>query len=215
MIRRLTKGSIHEVSLPHALGRSTNIHTSDPEQAAVVEEGLDAAAGFRSGYKDGYEAGEADGLSIAREQSKSLEDEANRRLEEASAERDRFADLCAGLESALSQHIDSMEAVAFEVALEGIARAFGESGGDAELLRRTCAQLSDEFRGRGIKLMVSEVDASAMPDRIGGIEWVTDASLASGQCRLITERGWHESSVDLRLKAIYRAMRESLGLDHP
>jgi flagellar biosynthesis/type III secretory pathway protein FliH len=51
-----------------------------------------------------------------------------------------------------------------------------------------------------------------LPERIDGLEVVVEHSLSSGECRLVTERGYAETSIADRLNAIYDAMFDTLGL---
>jgi flagellar biosynthesis/type III secretory pathway protein FliH len=60
---------------------------------------------------------------------------------------------------------------------------------------------------------VSTQDRAVLPERLDDLEVVVEPGLGQGDCRVVTKRGQMESSIGQRLKAIYEAMLESLGID--
>jgi flagellar biosynthesis/type III secretory pathway protein FliH len=177
---------------------------------AVPHDSADTAA-YRAGYAEGFEAGEGDGLREATERMRTLEDEVQLRARELTAERERLAALTDGMAEALLRHAASMEQLAFEVALTSLARAFGELPEDRQLLQRLCAQMVEEFRVKAVRICVSTADRPTLPELIEGLEVTAEGELARGECRIVTERGQAESSIAMRLGAIFDTMLEALG----
>ena len=120
-----------------------------------------------------------------------------------------------GMADAFSRHAASMEELAFEVALTSLFKAFGELSEDRPLLQRLCTQLVEEFRAKAVAICVSVEDRQLLPEHIEGLKVTAESGLALGQCRIVTERGQVESSIGMRLGAIFDAMIEALGVARP
>lgn len=211
MIRRLQQDSIREATVHHVVVGGS-IPTSPVVDTAALADLIDAEA-YRSGYAEGYEAGESDGLRDATQRMQELEDLARTRVQELADERDRMTTLIDGIADAVHSHNEAMEALAIEVALASLARAFGQMQGDRQLVQRLCAQVVDEFRVKAVRVAVSAQDRAALPERLEDLEVVVEPGLDQGDCRVVTKRGQMESSIGQRLKTIYEAMLESLGVD--
>jgi flagellar biosynthesis/type III secretory pathway protein FliH len=134
-------------------------------------------------------------------------------VQELAIERERLAALTDSMADALLSHAASMEELALEVALTSLSRAFGELPNDRQLLQRLCAQVVEEFRVRAVRVCVSIEDRPALPEHIEGLEVIAEGELVRGECRIVTERGQVESSVAMRLGAIFDTMLEALGAD--
>ncbi|MEO7065598.1 MAG: FliH/SctL family protein [Rhodanobacter sp.] len=173
---------------------------------------LATAEAYRSGYAEGYEAGEGDGLRDANQRMRELENDARSYLNELEGKRERAAVFVAGLHDAMHRHEEVMEAQAYEVALASLALGFGQLQDDHSLLRRLCQQVAEEFRTKAIRLVVSVDDRPNLPDHIDNLEVVADPALAQGSCRVVTGSGYAESSIGMRVAAIYEAMLQSLGI---
>lgn len=186
----------------------TPVDSDQAHDSAEVE-------GYRQGYAEGFEAGEADGLQEAKLRMQAIEEEALRRSHEVSLEQERLRQFADGLRDAVERHEQEMTSMAYELALMSLSQAFGHMQEDGQLLHRLCAQVAGEFRAKAIRIAVSPDDRALLPDAVAGIDLVDDPSLARGACRVLTGRGHVESSVDMRLASIYRAMRESLEIDSP
>jgi flagellar biosynthesis/type III secretory pathway protein FliH len=211
MIRRLPHDVVREAAARHKV-TGGSLPPAPIIDAPALADPVDTEA-YRSGYAEGYEAGESDGLRDATQRMQEQEDAAHNRLQELADERDRLAVLIDSLSTAVRSHGEAMEALAIEVALASLARAFGQMQGDRQLLQRLCAQMVDEFRVKAVRVAVSVQDRPVLPERLDGLELVVEAGLARGDCRVVTERGYMESSIGQRLKAIYEVMLESLGTD--
>jgi flagellar biosynthesis/type III secretory pathway protein FliH len=211
MIRRLQHDAFREATVHHVVAGGS-IPTSPVVDAAALADLIDAEA-YRSGYAEGYEAGESDGLRDATQRMQELEDSARTRVQELADERDRLATLVDGIAEAVHGHNEAMEALAIEVALASLTRAFGQMEGDRQLIQRLCAQMVDEFRVKAVRIAVSTQDRAVLPERLDDLEVVVEPGLGQGDCRVVTKRGQMESSIGQRLKAIYEAMLESLGID--
>lgn len=212
MIRRLQADAILEAVDRRMVAGGREL----PElvELAVPHDAADTAA-YRTGYAEGFEAGESDGLREATERMQSLEDELQFRVQELTAERERLAALTDGMAEALLRHAASMEELAFEVALTSLSRAFGRLSDDRQLLQRLCTQVAEEFRAKAVRVCVSMEDFADLPAHIDGLQVSAEGELARGECRIVTERGQVESSIAMRLSAIFDTMLEALGADRP
>lgn len=211
MIRRLASGVVLEtVERRHVAGG----HVAVPAQPMPSADPADAIR-YRDGYADGFEAGEADARRIAEQRLRELEEQANERLEAASREladeRARLAVLLEGMTQAVQRHDDAMRELAFEVALSSMAALCGQRQEEDELLRRLCEQMADEYRTKATRICVSPGDKTLLPERVADLTVEAEPQMADGGCRVVTERGWVESSIAARLTAIYEAMLETLG----
>lgn len=211
MIHRLPHDATREAPDRHMVTGGSVPPTPIVNAPALAD--LADSEAYRSGYAEGYAAGESDGLRDATQRMREPEDAAHNRLQDLDDERDRLAALIDGLSTAVHRHGEAMEALAIEVALASLARAFGQMQGDRQLLQRLCAQMVDEFRVKAVRVAVSAQDRPALPECLDGLELVVEPGLAQGACRVVTERGQMESSIGQRLKAIYEVMLESLGID--
>ncbi|MFC5743554.1 FliH/SctL family protein [Dyella tabacisoli] len=211
MIRRLQADTRYEMT-PRRI-------TAGGEQTPVLDEAAPAAdsvdqQAYRDGYAKGFAAGESDGKRDMQTRLQALENDARQQFDalqqELSTERGRLAALIDVLTSAQQHHDNMVKELAFEVALESLARTFSRMRVDRPLLLGLCEQLVEEFRAKAIRLCVSASDRAALPDQIEGMDIVVGPGLASGECALMTERGQVESSIASRLKSIYEAMLEAL-----
>jgi len=216
MIRRLQHDAVLETAVRRAVSGGRDAESTETTQIDTVD--LNASA-YRDGYAEGFEAGEQDGRRDAAQRQQELEQELRLRLDDElqamTHARESLAALTVGLESALRDHSDAMHELAFEVALTSLSRAFGSMAGDGELLQRLCAQLVDEYRTKALRLGVAPSDLALLPELIEGLEVVAETDLTAGHCRVLTARGHTESSIAMRLDAIYDAMCESLGINPP
>jgi len=214
MIRRLQHADVSETATRRSVPGSHAIPTGSLGIDAGV--GVDAEA-YRQGYAEGFEAGEQDGKREAIRFHEAWESGTRQRLEAEVAavakEREALAQLSEGLNAALRDQAEALHELAFEVALAGMARAFGVMQGDGELIRRLCAQMVDEYRVRAEKLLVSQVDRACLPDDVGGLVVHVEPELRAGECRIEMARGLVESSIGARLEAIHGAMLQSLGIE--
>ena len=211
MIRRVPHDAIREAVAHHVVvGGSTPV-------VAIVDaanlEDLASVEAYRNGYTEGFEAGESDGLREATQRMQELEEAARHHVQELAEERERLAVLIGGLADAVHNHGEAMEVLAIEVALASLARAFGQMQDDRQLVQRLCTQVVEEFRVKAARIAVSAQDRHVLPEHIDGLEVVVEPGLVPGDCRVVTERGQMESSIGMRLKAIYEVMVESLGID--
>jgi flagellar biosynthesis/type III secretory pathway protein FliH len=215
MIRRLQQQGLRESGSPRAIGGGKTPEPAIMEVMPALEE-LDVQA-YRDGYAEGFKAGEEDGRREAEQFHQSWEEETRARLEQElhalTAEREQLSNLVAGLNEQWRAHDDAVEHLAFELALNSLTHVAGSMQADGELIRRICAQMAEDYRGKALKLEVSPEDRQHLPERIEGLEVFIDHGLSAGQCRLATERGYAESSVADRLSAVYGAMLETLGLE--
>lgn len=212
MIRRFASGAVLETAERRhvAAGRGDGV----PAEPASPLDPADAT-GYRDGYADGFEAGETDARRMTEQRLRELEERANERLEAASrvlaGERDRLAALLEGMTQALQQHDDAMRELAFEVALSSMAGLCGQMKGNGELLRGLCERVADEYRTKATRICVSPDDKALLPERIADLPVEAEPRMADGSCRVVTARGYVESSIGMRLTAIFEAMLETLG----
>ncbi|MHB1059449.1 MAG: FliH/SctL family protein [Rhodanobacter sp.] len=213
MIQRLPHDALLETTAHRVVGggRPPAAHVAETPVAAEDP----SAEAYRLGYAEGYEAGESDGLRDAKQRMLKQEDAARDRLDELGHERLRLSTFIDGLAEALDRHGEAMEALAFELALASLARAFGQMQDDGQLLRRLCARMAEEFRAKAVRLVVSAQDRPSLPERIDGLEVETGRGLTAGECLLETDRGRIESSIGLRLGAIHETMLRTLGIAAP
>ena len=208
MIRRLQAGAIFEAVDRRIVAGGRQVPESI--DSAIAHDPADTAA-YRIAYSEGFEAGESDGLREATERMQKLEEEVRHRAQELTTERERLAALTDAMADALLRHATSMEELAFEVALTSLSRAFGQLAADRQLLHRLCEQVVEEFRVKAVRVCVSIEDRPALPEHIEGLEVIAEGELARGDCRIVTERGHVESSIGMRLGAIFDTMLEALG----
>jgi len=215
MIRRLQHQHLLESITPKAVtgGRTPSpvVHEHEVTQA----DELDAQV-YRKAYAEGFEAGEQDGRREAEQYQQAWEEETRKGLEEEYralvSEREQLAALVASLHEQLRAQEGQMEQLAFELASASLARVLGTLRGDGELLQRFCRQLAEEYRGRATALEVSAADRSQLPEQIDGLDITVEHALSPGECRIVTARGYAQSSIALRLDAIHAATLEALGL---
>ncbi|WP_147281642.1 hypothetical protein [Dyella solisilvae] len=172
------------------------------------------ADAYPSGYEEGFKAGESDSARMAAQRMREWEDAAQSRLSEAEEqlqrERARLASMADALELGLKHHLEMIEPLSFELAWAGWQCAFGELGGDRELLARIISGLVAEYRGKALVIEVSSADRESLPDHLDGVEVIVASALGAGECRVRTARGEVESSVAMRMDGIYRAMRAAM-----
>jgi flagellar biosynthesis/type III secretory pathway protein FliH len=215
MIRRLPKQGLQESSAPRSIG---DTRTPQPlmADAAPVSDELDVQA-YRDGYAEGFKAGEEDGRREAEQFQQAWEAQTRQRLEEEQQQwlqqREQLAALTASMQEQLRAHGEGMEELAFELALSSLAKLAGSMQADSELMQRLCRKMAEDYRGRAVKLEVSPADAALLPERIEGLDVVVEHGLVAGQCRLVTERGYVDTSLAQRMAGIYGAMLEALGLE--
>lgn len=215
MIRRLQQHGLRESGSPRSIGGGRMQEPASTEAMPLLEE-LDAQA-YRDGYAEGFKAGEEDGRREAEQFHQQWEEGTRARLEQEqqvlTAEREQLSQLVAGLTEQWRAHDDAAEQLAFELALSSLAHVAGSMEQDGELIRRICVQMAEHYRSKALKLEVSPEDRQYLPERIEGLEVITDHGLSVGQCRIATERGYAETSIADRLSAVYGAMLEALGLE--
>jgi flagellar biosynthesis/type III secretory pathway protein FliH len=212
VIRRLASGVVLEtVERRRVAGGHDDAVSVEPLQPADPAD----ASGYRDGYADGFEAGETDARRMAEQRLGELEEQANGRLEaalrELTGERERLALLLEGMTQALQRHDEAMRELAFEVALSSMATLCGQRQEEGELLRRLCEQMADDYRAKATRICVSPGDRPLLPERIADLAVEAEPGIPDGGCRVVTERGWVESSIAGRLTAIHEAMLETLG----
>jgi flagellar biosynthesis/type III secretory pathway protein FliH len=212
LIQRLPHEAIREATIHRVVAGGKKPEVRNPEVTSTAD--IEAEA-YRLAYAEGYEAGESDGLRDARQRTQSIEDAAREHLHDLQGERTQLSALVAGLNEAMAGHGDAMEALAFELALESMARSFGELQADRQLLQRLCRCVAEEFRAKAVSLAVSVPDRPCLPEHIEGLPIIAEPGLAPGECRLFTERGQIESSISQRLSAIHEAMQQALGAARP
>ncbi|MBE1162739.1 hypothetical protein [Dyella acidiphila] len=213
MIRRLPHDALLESIAPRSLHSVAAVPVAAADDISPVQE-LDAAA-YRQGYAEGFQAGEEDGRREAEQYQQAWETEIKQGLEEEYRglvqERETLAALVAGLHEQLRVQGEEMEQLAFELALASLARAFGTMHGDGALLQRLCRQMAEDYRGKVVRLEVSAADRSCLPEQLDGLEIAVEHALSPGECRIVTVRGYAESSIQARLDTIHGAMLEALG----
>lgn len=215
MIRRLQHDGLLDSIAPRSVIGGRVPSPVLQEELPPVDE-LDTRA-YREGYAEGFQAGEQDGRREAEQYQQAWEEQTRQRLEEEHQalvqERENLAALVASLNDQLHSQADAMEQLAFELALGSLAQTFGAMQEDGELVRRLCLQMAEAYRGKGTKLEVAAADRAYLPEQLQGLDVVVEHGLSSGECRVVTERGYAESSIAARLDAIHAAMREALGVD--
>jgi flagellar biosynthesis/type III secretory pathway protein FliH len=215
MIRRLQHEDLLESITPRTVvgGR---VLQPVAEDALPKAEELDAQA-YRRGYAEGFQAGEEDGRREAEQYQQAWERETRQHLDEErqslAREREELLALTASLGEQLLAQNKEVEKLAFEVALASLSQAFGAMQGDGELLQRLCGKMAEAYRGKATQLEVAAADRAHLPEQLEGLEIIVDYGLSCGECRIVTERGYAESSVAMRLEAIHSAMLEALGVD--
>lgn len=219
MIRRIPHEGLLESITPRPVSGGRVLHVVPAQEEDVTSaDDVDAQA-YRQGYAEGFQAGEEDGRREAEQFQHAWEEETRKAMEEEYRglvqERENLAALVAGMNEQLQSHNQSMEQLAFEVALAGLSHAFGSIHGDQELLQRLCQQMAEEYRGKVVRLEVSTSDRAHLPEQIDGLEVVAEHGLSQGECRIVTARGYAESSIAARLNAMHEAMLEALGVTRP
>ncbi|GGA15755.1 hypothetical protein [Dyella caseinilytica] len=214
MIRRLPHEGLLESITPRSVNGGRVAHVVLQEEVTQADE-QDAQA-YRQGYAEGFQAGEQDGRREAEHYQQSWEQDIKQGLEEEYRalvqERENLAVLVTSLNEQLHTQGEAMEQLAFELALASLARAFGLAQGDGELLQRLCQQMADEYRGKVVRLEVSAADRAHLPEQIDGLEIHVEHGLLHGECRIVTARGYAESSIASRLDAIHHSMLEAVGV---
>lgn len=221
MIRRVPLGQLLESITPRAVNGGVPLRPLAPmpiaQEPAPTNE-LDAQA-YRQGYGEGFEAGEQDGRREAEQFQQAWETETRRHMEEQEQalvhEREALAALAAGLQQQLQAQHEEMEQLAFELALQSLSHTFGTMQGDGETLRRLCQQMAEAYRGKAMRLEVSAGDRAHLPEHLEGLDISVEHALAPGECRIVTARGYAQSSIATRMHAIYQSMLEALGVVHP
>jgi flagellar biosynthesis/type III secretory pathway protein FliH len=215
MIRRLQHQDLLESITPRPVNGGHVLHAVSVQEEVSQADELDAQA-YRQGYAEGFQAGEQDGRREAEQYHQTWEAQTKQALEGEYRgllqERENLAALVASLKDQLHGQQQDMEQLAFEVALAGLSRAFGVMHGDGELLRRLCGQMAEEYRGKVIRLEVSAVDRNLLPEQLDGLAVTTEHGLSQGECRIVSARGYAESSVTARIEAIHGAMLEAIGV---
>jgi len=214
MIRRLRHEGLLESITPRPVNGGRAVHVVVQDEVTQADE-LDAQA-YRQGYAEGFQAGEQDGRREAEHYQQSWEQDIKQGLEEEYRalvqERENLAALVAGLNGQLHAQHEAMEQLAFELASASLSRAFGAMHGNGELLRSLCQQMADEYRGKVLRLEVSGADRAHLPEHMDGLEIHVEHGLSQGECRVVTARGYAESSIATRLDAIHHSMLEALGV---
>lgn len=219
MIRRIPHEGLLEGITPRPVNGGRVLHVVLPQEEEVASaDDVDAQA-YRQGYAEGFQAGEEDGRREAEQFQQAWEEETRKAMEEEYRgllqERENLAALVAGLNEQLQNQSQAMEQLAFEVALASLSHAFGSMQGDRELMQRLCQQMAEEYRGKVVRLEVSATDRAHLPEQIDGLEIATEHGLSQGDCRIVTARGYAESSIEARLDAMHGAMLEALGVSRP
>jgi flagellar biosynthesis/type III secretory pathway protein FliH len=186
-----------------------------PQLAQSPTEDIDAIA-YRQGYAEGFEAGEQDGQREMEQRRSELEVLARETLQAelvVLGERERrLVALTEGLEQSLRLHEQSMQELAFELGLAALQQVFLPSDDERPILERLCQRMAWDHRGKALHLAVSPDDRALLPERIDGLEVVESQALPAGSCRVVTESGDTESSIAVRLAAIYDSMIQTLGV---
>jgi flagellar biosynthesis/type III secretory pathway protein FliH len=215
MIRRIQHEGLLESIAPRPVNGGRVLHAVVPQEEVTPADELDAQA-YKQGYAEGFQAGEEDGRREAEQFQQAWEEETRKALEEEYRglvqERENLAALVASLNGQLHSQNQAMEQLAFELALASLSHAFGSLDSDGELLQRLCQQMAEEYRGKVVKLEISAADRAHIPEQIDGLEVVVEHGLSQGECRIVTARGYAESSIATRLDAIHSAMLEAVGV---
>ncbi|MFK2902143.1 hypothetical protein ISP15_17540 [Dyella jejuensis] len=202
---------------PRAVSGGSRLQALQPMQIEepVASDELSAQA-YRQGYGEGFEAGEQDGRREAEQFQQAWEDDTRQRMEEQSqalaGEREALAAFASGLQQQWLLQCEEMEQLAFELALQALSQTFGVMQGDRESLRRLCQQLAQAYRGKAIRLEVATTDRSHLPEQFEGLDIAIEHALSPGECRIVTARGYAETSIATRLDAIYQSMLQALGI---
>ena len=106
-----------------------------------------------------------------------------------------------------------------DIVMEAVRRILGEFD-DAELAAGMVRQLLKEVMEEGrIRIRVAPVQAGTVRDRVqamqggsgaGAIEIVEDTGISEGACRMETELGFVETSIDAQLEALETEVRKAL-----
>jgi flagellar biosynthesis/type III secretory pathway protein FliH len=217
MIKRLHRGLMVESITPRTVNGGVIIEPAAFEPA-VGSDDVDARA-YRDGYTEGFEAGERDGRREAERLQQTWELESRqcmeRELQALARERMALSTLLTSIDEQLRSHVVGMEQSAYELALASIEHILGISAKEKILVRRLCERMAEDYRGKATQLAVSASDRDSLPDHLEGLDVAVDHDLNAGECRITTHRGHVESSIGIRIGAIYRSMLESLGLPQP
>jgi flagellar biosynthesis/type III secretory pathway protein FliH len=212
MIKRVAADTVMESSL-----RRPVVGGALAPLAFASEPGDDIdAAAYRKGYGEGFEAGEQDGLRDMELRRLELESQASDALESklrVLAEKEgRLDALTRGMEDVLQRHEQGMLELAFELAWRSLYHLFSATDDDRTVLARLCERMASDHRGEGRHMAVSPDDRALLPERVGGLDVVEASDLPPGVCRIVGEHGDTESSVQIRLAAIYESMLGALGV---
>lgn len=217
MIRRLPHGGVLESITPRPVSGGHAVLAAGQESLPPADE-MDTQA-YRQGYAEGFEAGEQDGRREAEQYQQAWEEQTRQRMDEEYQalvrERENFVAVATSMNEQLQAHGDAMERLAFEVAFSSLARAIGAKQADGELLLQLCRQMAEEYRGKVVRLEVSAADRSCLPEHLDGLEIAVEHGLSLGECRIVTLRGYAQSSIVARMASIHEAMREALGVSSP
>ncbi|HEY9131837.1 MAG TPA: hypothetical protein VIM98_08795 [Dyella sp.] len=215
MIRRLSADTVVETQARRALATEpVALVANAVVDVPPAEESIDAIA-FRKGYADGFEAGEQDAARDHELRTQALEakaEEALRAHREAwDAQQRQLDGLLQGLTQAVQAHEQAMRELSFELAAATLQQVFTANEDDRTLIARLCERLVQDRRGQATQLEVSAADRALLPESIDGLPVVESSALDPGQCRLVGEYGASESSIAVRLAAIFDSMLETLG----
>jgi len=218
MIRRLPHDAIIETRVRRGIG-STREHSAIEVPIVLNTDVEEDVVAYRDGYREGFEAGERDAIADADLRLQELELQLRQRFdaEMAALEGARvgLAALTDGLAEAIERYGQSMEGLSFEIALASLTHALGSMQEDDQLMRRLCSTMAQEYRAKATRICVAPADRAALPEHLENLEISVDTDLSPGHCRVVTAHGLTESSVALRLTAIYGAMLHTLGVSRP
>jgi len=218
MIRRLPHDAIVETPIRRGLGGGRNQNVVEV-LTALNKDVEDDVVAYREGYREGFEAGERDAQADAERRLSELELQLRQQFdaELAALEGTRvgLTALTDGIVEAIEHHGRSMEELSFEIALASLTQALGSMQGDEQLMRRLCTTMVHEYQAKAKRLCVAPADRASLPDHLENLEISIDTDLSPGHCRVVTAHGLTESSVALRLDAIYGAMLHTLGVSRP
>lgn len=139
--------------------------------------------------------------------------------------RKRAAALMAGTVAAAQGQLRASEKRLIAIVMEAVRRIIGEFD-DSELTSRLVRKLVGEAESEGrIRLRVSPGGLTAVEDRVrrmhgrhGGMELVdvvADPTVEDRACRMETELGFVETSVDAQLEALQAALEKYLAQSAP
>lgn len=179
-VRRLDQTGVSPLGNVIKAGECQVVAEADRLLAALTRNGRQAHDAARAA---GREAGEAEGREAA-------------------------AQLLADARTATRSHLRKSEQRLVDIVVDAVSRILGEFD-DVELAARMVRQLIDEVEGEGkIRLHVSPAQFRAIADAAGspGVEVVADSEVPDGACRMETELGFVDTSVEAQLQALRRAL---------